>query len=59
MTIDDQVKAIRLVMIQDNDRIDTCGHCGLTGIFTYTYQGYGLCPECDHEAIENYKKRGV
>lgn len=54
-TKEEQVKIIRRVLIED--RLDTCGGCGLTVLSWYTKGGHPLCPDCDSQTIEDYQSR--
>lgn len=51
----EQVK--RISQIMKHDAVSECPCCGLKFIPLYTYEGYGLCPDCDEEFLDNYKKK--
>lgn len=53
----EQVKKIRLIMLEDNS--EECLNCGLKYIplTTYTFKGEVLCPCCDADKIDAYKAR--
>lgn len=52
-----QLKVIRKIMILKS--ATTCDECNLTFVAMYNASGYELCPCCDEDRIEAYKRRNV
>lgn len=52
---EEQIKRLQLIL--KSDKMDECGNCGKKFVGFYMYEGYTLCPDCDHEFLESKKKR--
>lgn len=50
----------RIQTILKHNIVDECPHCDKQFVSFYTFEGYGLCPDCDGDAIEDFraKQRG-
>lgn len=60
-TIEQQIEsnkrkqAIRMILLKSH--LTTCDTCNLEYMPFYKLHGDGLCPNCDHEIIDNYKMK--
>lgn len=52
-----QEQVDRIQTILKSDHLDECPHCDKVFMSFFTYEGYGLCPDCDGDAIEAFRNK--